>query len=74
MTTYEFTLEIPNGKLSIQASEDHNDCGTIGYLGVEYTEDKSKTICVGLDESDLRMLAANLLAFADYAKSQKLKA
>lgn len=47
MTTYEFTLEIPGGKVSIQASEDHNDRGTIGYLGVEYTEDKSKTICVG---------------------------
>ena len=75
MITNIFTLQTDGCDFTLRISEDFNDKGTIGYLALVDPDDPNNKITgVGLDETDLRMLAANLLAFADFAKSQKLKA
>ena len=74
MVTNVFTLRTEGCEISLELSEDFKDNGILGYLAVLFTEEPNlKRRVVGLDEDDLRILAANFSAFADLAKSKKLK-
>jgi len=74
MVTNMFALKTDGCEIHLQLSEDFKDAGTIGYLTMIRTgEDVPESQIVGLDEDDLRVLAANFLAFANIAKSKKLE-
>jgi len=74
MVTNIFVLKTDGCEIHLGHSEDFQDNGLIGYLTVIWTEEvEHKKRTVGLNEDDLRILAANFLAFADLAKSKKMQ-